>query len=213
MREVITEPADLLIVAGDMTFGGEKKELEWFEDWLIRQPQTFKVWIAGNHEVGLEKYPKWAAEIARRSGSFYLEDSSVEIEGIKLWGSPVTPYFYDWAFKKHRGDEIRETWKQIPDGTDILITHGPPNGFLDQVPNGEHVGCEVLAEFLQENFFEPPQVHVFGHIHSGYGEAQLKRSDGHTIHLINASSCDQQYRPSNPPIRFQITARSQMHLL
>src|ERR1700733_9853446 len=97
MRDVTTPNADLLLVGGDMTFKGENHELNWFKDWLLRQPQKKKIWIAGNHELGLEYMPERAASIAEETDSIYLNDSMTEISGLKIWGSPVTPWFYDWA--------------------------------------------------------------------------------------------------------------------
>lgn len=210
MREVVTPEADLLIVAGDMTFHGDKKELDWFADWLKRQPQKHKVWIAGNHEVGLEKNPKWAPSLAKETGTVYLEDNGIEIEGLKIWGSPVTPFFFAWAFNRQRGEDIRAHWKLIPEGLDILITHGPPFGYLDDVPGGEHVGCEDLLDVVKDVLYEPPRVVIFGHIHNGYGEEILEREDGTKIHLINAASCDEHYRAVNPPIVFELAARKSL---
>ncbi len=91
MQNVKTPDADLLLVAGDMTMKGSKPELIWFEKWLLSQPQKHKVWIAGNHEKGIEQNPTWAPELAERTGTIYLEDSGVEIEGVSIWGSPITP--------------------------------------------------------------------------------------------------------------------------
>ncbi|MBX9725258.1 MAG: metallophosphatase domain-containing protein [Candidatus Obscuribacterales bacterium] len=203
MRNIETPPADLLLVAGDMTFRGDKEELDWYEDWLSSQPQRHKVWIAGNHELGIERFPTWASRIAKNSNSIYLEDSGVEIEGLSLWGSPMTPWFRNWAFNRHRGEEIKTHWRMIPEGTDILMTHGPPFGYMDLSREGEHVGCEDLLDVL--NYLDyPPQVLVFGHIHGGYGEEEHKRPDGKIIKLINASTCDEKYLPTNQPIIFEI---------
>jgi hypothetical protein len=58
----------------------------------------------------------------------YLNDSGVEIDGLKFWGSPVQPYFHNWAFNRI-GDDICKHWELIPLDTDILITHGPVKGF------------------------------------------------------------------------------------
>lgn len=203
MREVKTPEADLLLVAGDMTFRGDRFELDWFAQWLARQPQKRKVWIAGNHELGIEDNPQLAAKIAERTDSVYLEDSGVELDGISIWGSPITPWFHSWAFNRHRGKEIQVHWSLIPEGTDILMTHGPPFGYLDLSRDGEHVGCDDLLEALNR-LEHPPQVLVFGHIHAGYGEDEHVRVDGKRIKLINASSCDERYQAVNPPILFEI---------
>lgn len=204
MRDVVTPEADMLLVAGDMTFKGKGHELAWFEEWLKKQPQKHKVWIAGNHEMGLELNPHLAPQIAERTGSLYLEDSGVELDGVSIWGSPITPWFFDWAFNRQRGEDILHHWRMIPEGIDILMTHGPPFGYLDLVPRGEHVGCEDLLDVVSNQLEYPPQVMIFGHIHLGYGETELKRFDGKVIKMINASSCDEDYVPVNPPIVFEI---------
>jgi Icc-related predicted phosphoesterase len=208
MRDVITPNADLLLVGGDMTFKGENHELNWFRDWLLRQPQKQKIWIAGNHELGLEYMPERAASIAEETKSIYLNDSMTEIGGLKIWGSPVTPWFYDWAFNRRRGEEIREHWKLIPEGLDILITHGPPYGFGDKTHQGQNVGCEELLEVLLQTLVHPPRFHIFGHIHSGYGRTVMKRDDGKAIECINASICNEQYQMAHAPIQFDVSLKS-----
>lgn len=205
LRNVSTPDADLLIVSGDMTFKGTGSEMSWFSDWLGKQPQKHKVWIAGNHELGVEHDPGLAERVAADTNSIYLNDSEATIEGIRIWGSPITPWFYDWAFNRHRGSEIREHWQLIPNGIDLLITHGPPYGYLDQNMDGDHVGCEELAARVLSQLTTPPRVHIFGHIHGGYGETMVKRNDGRTIMMINASSCNERYEAVNPPVEFEIS--------
>ena len=115
----------------------------------------------------------------------YLNDSGVTIEGIKFWGSPVTPWFHNWAFNRV-GEEITKHWDLIPADTDVLITHGPPKGILDETVHGRlHVGCGHLLKKVLEI---KPKVHVFGHIHEARGvheEAGIK--------FINASCVDLRY--------------------
>jgi Icc-related predicted phosphoesterase len=129
--------------------------------------------------------------------AIYLEDSGCEIDGIKFWGSPYTPTFFNWYFNRDRGAAIKRHWDMIPEGTDALITHGPPKGFLDWNPQDKfHCGCEDLLDRVMEI---QPQVHAFGHIHSGYGQTVV----GDTS-LINASICDHRYQPVNAPIEFEL---------
>ena len=64
--------------------------------------------------------------------SIYLEDSSCEVLGYKIWGSPWTPWFCDWGFNARRGEESKSHWDKIPNDTDIILTHGPPLGFGDK---------------------------------------------------------------------------------
>jgi Icc-related predicted phosphoesterase len=133
----------------------------------------------------------------------YLEDSSFTIETpefgrpIKFYGSPWQPWFYDWAFNLPRlGTELQEKWNMIPEDTDVLITHGPPNGYGDLVNNwrqpNTHVGCECLINRIGEI---NPLVNVFGHIHEGYGVEY-----GKDTLFVNASICTAGYEPTNKPI-------------
>jgi Icc-related predicted phosphoesterase len=204
MRDVQTPEADLLIIAGDMTFRGTPSELAWFEAWLERQPQKHKVWIAGNHELGIEREPERALAIARRTGTIYLDDSATEVEGVRIWGSPVTPWFMDWAYNRRRGAEIRQHWMAIPEDLDILITHGPPMGYGDLLISGEHVGCEELLEVIEQKLKKPPRYHICGHLHYGYGRAILRRADGQNIEVINAASCNDDYKAVNAPVLFEV---------
>ena len=122
-------------------------------------------------------------------------DSLIDVNGLKIYGSPWTPEFGNWAFMKNRWN-MPYVWEKIPDEIDILITHGPPNGVLDVVQSFDksisNVGCSYLREMV---FKIKPKIHAFGHIHEGYGERYI---DG--IRFINASICQRDYRPLNNPI-------------
>jgi|APLak6261664116_1056043.scaffolds.fasta_scaffold21863_1 predicted phosphohydrolase len=189
--ELTVPKGDVLIVAGDVCLRGSDYELALFDRFLGQLPHRHKLLVAGNHDWVLADAGREAAQ-SRVKNAIYLEDSGVEIEGVKFWGSPWQPEFYDWAFNLPRGPHLAQVWAQVPEGTDVLITHTPPFGILDQVPGGEHVGCEELLKALQR---VRPKVHVFGHIHEGYG---VLEQDG-TV-FVNACICDERYRPVNAPI-------------
>lgn len=192
LHESVTLPdGDVLVHAGDfMNYGRDPMEAVEFFGWFGAQKHPHKVLIAGNHDVYFEQY----ADVARRllpEGVEYLEDSGATVAGLKFWGTPVTPEFgIGWAFNRERGFAIRQHWRMIPTGTDVVITHGPPNGILDEVGR-EHVGCEELRQRLDDVC---PRLTVFGHIHSGYG-----RRDIGDLTFINASVCNERYRPVNEP--------------
>lgn len=128
----------------------------------------------------------------------YLLDDSDTIDELKIWGSPWTPEFYDWHFMKKRGEELREVWRKIPEDTDILVTHGPPFGILDKNAMGEPCGCEELAKAVERI---KPKLHVFGHIHGGYGRMERTWADGSKTIFVNAAHMDEDYEPENEPIR------------
>jgi len=158
---------DVLIHAGDMTGRGTPRELEQVADWLRAQPHRHKVVIAGNHDFALQRQPAEARALFH--GLHFLEDSEVTVEGLRIWGSPWQPWFHDWAFNLRRGPEIDAKWQLIPEGVEVLVTHGPPHGYGDIVYRGERVGCEDLTRQLDR---VRPRLHLFGHIHEDKGEWQ-----------------------------------------
>jgi Icc-related predicted phosphoesterase len=128
-----------------------------------------------------------------------LVDSGVEVEGLKIWGSPVTP-LYGGAFGMSRAADRKRHWARIPRNTDILITHGPPLGILDHGPRSERrEGCPELREAVLQ---ARPRVHVFGHIHAGYGT--LRAPD--TL-FVNASLLGEDGSLSRKPIVIDLQAR------
>jgi predicted phosphodiesterase len=196
---------DVLIHAGDGTGTGTFQEIAGFLCWMDGLPHRHKILIAGNHDWLFDREPDMARNLLKdHQGITYLQDSGCEVGGLKFWGSPWQPWFMSWAFNLPRGLRMREKWNLIPFDTEVLVTHGPPHGVLDQVrkepPGGwepdqdppEHLGCEELRI---RALSIRPRLHMFGHIHGGYGI----RSDGHTT-FVNASICDEDYHPVNPPV-------------
>jgi Icc-related predicted phosphoesterase len=191
-NKIVVPDGDILVCAGDLTGRGELASIESFDKWIGTLPHVKKLVIAGNHDFAFERNP--AAARSRLIHAEYLEDSGIEIDGLKFYGSPHQPRFFDWAFNLDRGPAIKKKWDLIPAGTDVLITHGPPWGVLDRTSGGERAGCEELLLAVQR---VRPRLHVFGHIHEAYGR-HYDVLLGTTF--VNASCCDLQYRPVQPPI-------------
>ena len=186
---------DVLVHAGDLTVNGTMREIQKAGEWIRNYPAEFKVAIAGNHDFNFES-KRQEAEAALcdfNKSVIYLQDSSVMLNGVKFYGSPWTPWFYDFAFNAWRGPEIKKHWDKIPDDTDVLITHGPAFGILDPVigntPGLEekgHAGCkDLLARILAVK----PKIHVFGHLHEGRGDEWF---NGTTYY--NATVVDEKYK-------------------
>lgn len=200
---------DVLIHAGDFSGQGHIWEYEDFLKWLAGFNDRYKdtLLICGNHEINIElthmhRFKEMCAEL----DITYLEDSGVEIDGVKFYGSPVQPWFQDWGWNKARNESeaalyriglIKPHWDAIPDDTNVLITHGPPYDILDELvyvdgtPRGQFVGCQDLLTRIKE--LKDLDLHLFGHIHCGYGQ---KHQDG--VSYYNVAVCDEQYWPSNP---------------
>ena len=194
---------DLLIHAGDiMNSGYSKLDIHDFCEWFESQDYAQKIFIAGNHDRMFENLPEQAMEIVNSYKNIdYLQDARLDLwddedQQLVIYGTPWQPEFCNWAFNLPRnGKELEEKWNVIPKDTDILITHGPPQGHLDisGPPHNEgNLGCELLRVNVDK---QPPKIHVFGHIHGSYG---YKFHNG--THFINASVLNEQYSQVNQPM-------------
>lgn len=198
--------ADIGIHSGDATGRGWEHEVKDFIAWYAAQDIEHKIYVPGNHDVELEKnFDEWRVWF-EEAGIIILNDESVVLEGtsthdfdeykIKIHGSPITPNFGRWAFMRARGEQINKHWMMIPSDTDVLVTHGPPHGILDEVYGAwddvEHVGCEMLWKRVEQI---EPKLHIFGHIHEGAGTLKLGNTE-----FINASQLNEYYNLVNKPI-------------
>jgi len=190
---------DILIHAGDCTSNGSLPAIDDFTCWFGSLPHRNKVLIAGNHDFCFERYPEWSREFCEKNGIIYLQDEQAFIGGVLFYGSPWTPVFRQMAFNATE-EEMREIRAQIPDSTNVLVTHGPAYRTFDFVPRDEvHVGCFLLAQRIGE--LEKLQVHICGHVHESYGFA-IRDGDG--LKCANAATCNGSYRPVNTPIIIDI---------
>jgi len=206
---------DVLLHTGDFTETGRPDEVEAFCAWLGQQPHARKIVIAGNHDLTLDEasYPRTAKRFGHREPHDctavralldrvprceYLLDSGTSVRGVRVWGSPWQPEFCGWAFNLRRGEPLAERWRRIHEGTDVLMTHGPPLGHGDLCQNGHRAGCLDLLEHAKR---VKPAFHVFGHIHEGYGAT----TDGTTT-FVNASTCNLDYQAANQPLVFDLPA-------
>lgn len=197
---------DILIIAGDLcpVYNHTRSfQSNWLADvfnpWLCEINAVHKVVIAGNHD--------WifydAKGLVPKLGCTYLENNDTIIEGLKIWGSPWSIWFNDWAFNFERNSTAGayRLWEQIPDGVDILITHGPSLGNGDIVYNAQgkdpqHVGDEILLEQVSR---ARPKLHVFGHIHTADKSQDSRKSiiqhlEGSVTICYNVSVLDENYK-------------------
>ncbi|PWY95550.1 hypothetical protein BO94DRAFT_552442 [Aspergillus sclerotioniger CBS 115572] len=148
---------------------------------------------AGKAQPGRVESPAEIKELytgagAREKGIRYLEEGMHRfvLRGgrvLRVYASPYTPEFCEWAFGYERGEDRFNSpgvgpVNPVPDypGVDIMVTHGPPYGILDQVvPGHVSVGCEHLYRAVKR---ARPRLHVFGHIHEGHGAVRKEWSSG-----------------------------------
>lgn len=165
----IPKGIDMIIHSGDEAnsrdpYSNEQESLNFLE-WYSHIKVKYKIFIAGNHSSAIEQRFITKKQIEKK-GIIYLENESVEIEGIKIWGSPYTPMFNNWSFMRAR-DKLNKIWQSIPEDTDIVVVHGPPKGVLDLSYNQANVlefcGCSALKKRIMNI---QPKLCLFGHIHN-----------------------------------------------
>lgn len=186
---------DYLIHCGDMTFKGTHQELIrtnlWFEK--LKRENGFKAvyYVWGNHELLADK-DELLAKIFL-SSAICIHEKQLILEGVKFYGSSYQPFFYNWAFNLPRGEELKRVWARIPDDTQILITHTGPKNILDfSKYSNENVGCQDLFDRVEK--LKDLKLHVMGHIHGARNHEFID-----STLFINASICDEKYRPMNKP--------------
>lgn len=178
-------PGDVLIHCGDFSdFYDSSSHAKDFNKWLGTLPHKHKLVISGNHDNCIEPNDKSRNQRILKNAT-YLQDSMVEIEGVKIYGSPWHEHrnsMLKWANNFGiQSKELQHKWKLIPDDTDILMTHFPPIGICTD----NHIGCSILRKEVLERV--KPKLHVFGHNHSYHG-ASLYSGDGDKIQFVNAAS-------------------------
>lgn len=224
---------DLLLIAGDVCpvwDHNRQYQAAWlrgeFYDWCRQQPVKNIVWCAGNHDFVLQNMAK---EKTDKLFGHYLQDEEIIIDGLKIWGSPWSPQFGNWAFMKD-DRELSQYWRMIPSDVDILMVHGPMYGHGDVVPNfvyrpklgtgigtwedaadswikelvrEEHVGSISLLNYLTYEAFPKLKLFVFGHIHEGFGQEIAVHGDNQFI-AANVSLMNGEYHPVNPVVEFEL---------
>lgn len=184
---------DVLLVAGDICPTGDERpetQRRWlsstFARWLADVPAEVVVGVAGNHDFVGEVDP----DALRSLDWHYLQDESIEIDGLRYHGSPWTSRYEEWAFMLSP-DELTERWSLIPAEVDVLCVHSPPFGYGDWI-SGHSIGSPSLLAAIDER---APKLCAFGHVHDGYGRWQRGTST-----LVNAAHCATDYLPAHEPV-------------
>lgn len=210
------EGGDLLIVAGDLTTTDTEFEYRQIYRWLELQPYRHKIVIAGNHDNWIQKNasPSRINRSVLDMSAEYLCDSGTEFEGLRIWGSPWALRFpgmnpHCMAFTVDTEEELAEKWALIPEDIDILVTHSPPHTILDHDENKDIetkwginrkcLGSSSLYDLHYERKIRA-KLHVYGHIHEGYGHISNDDEMPQT-QFVNASHVNERYEPVNKPIR------------
>lgn len=165
----IPENIDMIICTGDAGNQKDPYQNEWemkdFLMWYESIKVKYKVYIPGNHDTSIERGLIKKLDFLSRY-IHLLNHDWIEIEGIKIFGSPYTPTFGDWSFMKDRS-KLYRLWEQIPENMDIIAVHGPCKGILDLSYNRqnelEFCGDSALGKIVRKL---EPKLFLSGHIHN-----------------------------------------------
>ena len=212
-KEVDEIGGDVLIHAGDACVCGSSEEVFGFLTWFVARPFAHLIFVPGNHDLildaeaylahgaawiegDLEDVEVFAADLAAfcdaHPSLHILTESAtrVEIEGVVFGGSPAQPRQpkarpqMAWGYPRGSSG-LRDAYACLPDDAHVIITHTPPLGIMDATARGRGgVKAHGCADLMKTIKSISPSVHVFGHIHQGYGVEQTKR----TL-FINAATC------------------------
>ncbi len=216
--KVTVPECDLLVSCGDYSFKGEFHVVRDFHKWLNKQPAKHIISGQGNHERHVEADFEGAKKVALEACPrvHFVEEGRVEIEGVKIWVTPMTPFFCNWSYNRvdEEVDEemivdfytgktklvksIKPHFDAIPDDTQVLVSHGPVYDILDKTcfadgtRKSEPLGSRMLLKRVKE--LKELDLFFSGHIHFQGGSHHHEGG----VSFYNASICDEMYVPSNP---------------
>ena len=150
--------ADVVVHSGDFCMVGTEQEALDFLNWFCDLPYKHKIFICGHHDDCL-----YGANIDGLPDNVHqLNNSGIVIDGVKFYGVPM--FLEDCVT-----DRQCRNYANIPDDTDVLITHSPALGILDFDDNINY-GSEELLNRINPLCLK---AHLFGHIHAQHGIEQL----------------------------------------
>ena len=187
---------NILVHAGDSTYGGRPNELEDFGNWLEKQTHRFDhiIIISGNHDWMFQNDLNRALSYLPKS-VIYLEDSGISLDKVSFWGTPWQPIFFQWAFNATE-KELANKFSSIPNNVNVLISHGPPDRILDKTTRGDRAGSESLRKAIEKT---NPTHCIVGHIHEGFGSVIHN-----STRFYNVSVCNERYEVVNPPTIIEV---------
>lgn len=229
----ITE-CDIVCICGDIipTYiqNDPIKCITWlagpFQTWALNLPCKNVILIWGNHDfIGQELYKQYAFHDRKsinrglegyEQSSFLFDsdseykirillDSEVKLNGIKFYGTSWCPELRNWAFFQSK-DDLIDKFYNIPEDTDILLTHCPPKfgtqGVVLDKNNWSYLkdfGCEELQTMIKFKLNEGMHLVLSGHIHSGNHNTE----NNENIHYRNVSIKDENYEVNYQPYYFE----------
>lgn len=202
LDKVRVPEGDVLIHCGDLLNHGTAKEFFAEIHKLAELGRGYEhvLYCPGNHDFFVQENQYLAKETCLNMNITLLLDKEEVIDGVKFYGTPWTPIFYDWAFNAPP-EKLTTLFSFIPEDTDILVTHGPAYGILDRTVFGENIGSQELLDRIKS--LRKLNTHLFGHCHFSYGASHIK-NDSQEYTAVNCASCGEDYKLTNFPFEFHM---------
>lgn len=228
-----SEGIDVVLHCGDLTTRCTPEELQRTMDFLAAHPASLKLCIPGNHDRYLDDAYTDAKRTSKRPGAEGADEKAAACRAIvesangvkmlsagthtfelangaqlRVYADPYTPEFGRWGFQYPRGTRTFD----IPSDVDVVMTHGPPYGVLDEIepdhPNDfAHVGCK---NSLWAVYSSKPQIHCFGHVHEDWGAYLATWGSSTSKVEIDSSAYIIRNQEVWPTLAFDRTARTPM---
>lgn len=207
------KPCELVLLAGDLVDlycqMSKPKLFRWYEhifsEWANALPCDKVIFIAGNHEVGLQGYEKSLKSIFRDKVIFihnenirYLSRDNVE---YNIFGTPYCKIFGNWAYNEQDTNLIK-LYNKADSDTNIILSHDAPYGVSDvcldpTLKNHEHLGNEPLKNLIETI---KPQYCFHGHLHSSNHDCEILNE----TKVYNCSLLDERYNPVYKPLYIKL---------
>ena len=195
-EELGTLEGDVLVHCGDFCdgFREDPRDIANVDSWFERQRFELILCVGGNHDFGAQRRVDCGEPVFQHA--VWLLDQAYVHRGVKFYGSPWLPHLQAWAFYQS-AENLCAKWALIPDDTDVLVTHTPPFGILDQ-PRSRNIncGCPHLLERVE---VVKPRFHLFGHNHASAGV-----QENHSTKFVNASVVDSSVSVVHSPVTLDI---------
>lgn len=191
---------DLLLIAGDIS-PNQCRNFElvnsWmvnrFRPWLAAVPAKHVIGIAGNHDFIFRGRTDL---VPRNMRWHYLQDSGIELEGVKIWGSPWSLTYRGWAFEADDEEELPAKYALIPEGTGIILSHCPPYGIADTSLGNPAAGPIGSRALLERICVVKPKLVIFGHAHTAHhGPVEIVPG----VTGFNVACADERNHPAYEP--------------
>ncbi|MBL7159255.1 metallophosphoesterase [Candidatus Microgenomates bacterium] len=163
LEKITAKKADIYICLGDLSNRG--KGLEKAGGMLAFLKE--KLWLMpGNNET-----PAQIKALSKKHGFIDFHGTIIEKNGFNLAGlGLVTPTPFNTPGETSE-QEFEKAFKKFTGLKNlVLFVHNPPkNSIFDQIPNGAHVGGQVIRDFINNRL---PLYFFSGHVHEHEGKIE-----------------------------------------